>query len=159
MPLTPSQSATLKAAILADPTQAAKIPVGDYQGLVDWLNAVVAPAFILWRTSVPIDDIMRNGMAWDRVDNLSIGKARIWEWMGRLGTLDATKPNIRAGIDATWVGTAPDLAVRATVYTHCKRSATRAEKLLATGTGSDASPAVPGWEGTLQSEIPEILSA
>ena len=49
---------------------------------------------------------------------------------------------IRAGIDATWVGTAADLAVRATVYTHCKRAATRAEKSLAnlTGAGTDAVP-------------------
>jgi hypothetical protein len=88
-------------------------------------------------------------MDWARVDNLSVGKARIWDWLGRLGTFDASKPNVRAGIDAAWGGTAADLAVRASVYTHCKRSATRAEKLLASGTGSDAVPATMGWEGFL----------
>ena len=81
------------------------------------------------------------------VYNLTVGKARIWDWMTKLGTFDASKPNIRAGIDASWVGTAQDLAVRATVYTHCKRDATRGEKLLSTGTGTTASPATMGWEG------------
>ncbi len=76
-----------------------------------WYNVPADPPWIVWRTEVPIDDIMRNGMDWARVDNLSTGKARIWDWMGRLGTLNASKPNIRAGIDATWVGTAADLAV------------------------------------------------
>jgi hypothetical protein len=108
------------------------------------------PEWVVWRTNVPIDDIMRNGMDWARVDNLTAGKARIWDWMGRLGTLDASKPNIRAGIDATWVGTAADLAVRATVYTHCKRPATRGEKVLSTGTGTTASPATMGYEGPLR---------
>jgi hypothetical protein len=69
--------------------------------------------------------------------------------MTRLGTLDASKVNIRAGIDAAWVGTAADLAVRAIVYTHCKRAATRGEKALSTGTGTTASPATMGFEGTL----------
>jgi hypothetical protein len=56
---------------------------------------------------------------------------------------------VRAGIDAAWVGTAADLAVRAAIYVHCKRNATRAEKVLATGTGSDASPGTMTFEGSL----------
>jgi hypothetical protein len=92
---------------------------------------------------------MRNGMDWTRVDNLSVGKARIWDWMTKLGAFDASKVNIRAGIDATWVGTSADLAVRAMVYTHCKRPATLAEKILATGTGTTEVPATMGYEGNL----------
>ena len=52
-------------------------------------------------------------------------------------------------IDAAWVGTANDLAVRASVYVHCKRSASVVEKLLATGTGSDVAPAMMGFEGPI----------
>ena len=70
------------------------------------LNLVVTPDFIVCKTNVAIDEIMRNGMDWARVDNLSVGKARIWEWMTKLNTINAAKPNIRAGIDAAWVGTA-----------------------------------------------------
>lgn len=105
--------------------------------------------WIVWKTSVNIDEIMRNGMDWARVDNLSVGKARIWDWMTRLGTINPSRINVRAGIDAAWVGTAADLAVRAAVYVHCKRQANRLEKLLSSGTGTDATPAVMGFEGTV----------
>lgn len=150
MPLTTQQTAALRAAIDADQTLSAlpNNPDGN-AAVAAILNVTAAPAFIVWRTDVPIDEIMRNGMDWARVDNLSVGKARIWDWLGRLGSFDASRPNIRAGIDACWVGTAADLAVRAAVYTHCKRNATRAEKLFATGTGSDAVPATMTFQGEL----------
>lgn len=148
--LTTAQQATLKAAILADPVLAAYPMTTDgAYAIAAAMNLAASPAFIVWKTSVNPDEIMRNGMDWTRVDNLSVGKARIWDWMIRLGSFDASKINIRAGIDAVWVGTSADLAVRAMVYTHSKRSATIGEKLLATGTGSDASPAVMGFEGDL----------
>jgi hypothetical protein len=150
MALTTQQTAALRAAIDADQTLSAlpNNPDGN-AAVAAILNVTAAPAFIVWRTDVPIDEIMRNGMDWARVDNLSVGKARIWDWLGRLGSFDASRPNIRAGIDACWVGTAADLAVRAAVYTHCKRNATRAEKLFATGTGSDAVPATMTFQGEL----------
>lgn len=150
MPLTNEQKTTLKAAIDADPALSAfpNTPDGAFE-IVAALDVAASPDFVVWKTAVKPDEILRNGMDWTRVDNLSVGKSRIWEWMTRLGTFNPSKANIRAGIDATWVGTAADLAVRATVYTHCKRLATRAEKLFATGTGSDASPATMGFEGRL----------
>jgi hypothetical protein len=159
--LTTEQLATLKAAILADPVLAA-LPAGSdgAYAVAEALNRPASPDFIVWKTNVSVDEIMRNGMAWDRVDNLTVGKARIWDWMTRLGTFDASKTNIRAGIDAAWVGTAADLAVRATVYTHCKRLATRAEKLFATGgSGTDAAPATMDFEGALHySEVERARS-
>ena len=106
-------------------------------------------SFVVWKTSVNIDEIMRNGIAWDRVDNLSVGKACVWDWMSRLGSFDCSRANIRAGIDATWVGTAADLAVRATVYTHCKRLATRVERLFATGKGTTNDPGLLVLEGAI----------
>ncbi len=151
--MTPQQLSTLKAAILANP-ELASLPMTSGGALIiaEAFNAVTNPAFIVWKTSVSIDEIMRNGMDWARVDNLSVGKARIWDWLGRLGSFDASKPNVRAGIDATWVGTSADLAVRASIYVHCKRTATEAEKLFATGTGSGASPAVLTFEGVLSAD-------
>lgn len=148
--MTPSQLQTLKAYILADPVLSA-FPMnsdGSY-AIADLLNKPSEPAFIVWKTDVSIDEIMRNGMDWARVDNLSVGKARIWDWLGRLGVINASKTNVRAGIDAAWVGTAADLAVRAAIYAHCKRSATVLEKLFATGAGSDASPATMVVEGAI----------
>ena len=148
--LTTEQNALLKAAILADPVLSA-LPVNADSAfeIAAQFNQVANPAFVVWRTDVRADEIMRNGMDWARVDNLSVGKARIWEWMTRLGTINASKANIRAGIDAAWVGTVVDVAVTTMIYTHCKRNATRAEKVLATGTGTGAVPATLGFEGQL----------
>jgi hypothetical protein len=154
--MTPEQIATLKALVLADPVAAAlAADPPDDQGLANWLNTPTST--IVWKTAVQIDDIMRNGIAWDRVDNLTVGKARIWDWMTRLGSIDPSKANIRAGIDATWVGTAADLNVRAAVYTHCKRAATRAERAFATGTGTDAVPAVLTFEGQIDAALASTI--
>jgi hypothetical protein len=92
---------------------------------------------------------MQNGFDWVRVDNLSVGKARIWEWLfdNQSATFNPSKANVRAGIDECWKGTAADLAVRAAIYVHCKRPATRAEELYAVGSGTDASPSLMAFEG------------
>lgn len=148
--LTTEQLVALKADIEAD--QVLSVLANTLSAateIADIYNQPTDPAFIVWKTSVDPEEIMRNGMDWTRVDNLSVGKSRIWDWMTKLGTFDASKVNIRAGIDATWVGTAADLAVRAMVYTHCKRVATRVEKLYATGTGTIEVPATMTLEGAI----------
>ncbi len=149
MSLTPEQKVTLKSHILATPALEAIYTNGDLTGLEAALNADAAPAFVVWKTSVTWDEIMLNGMDWARVDNLSVGKARIWDWMFQNSSrsMNPSKANIQAGINAVWVGTAADIAVRDSVYTHCKRNATVTEKLFATGTGNVASPAIMAFEG------------
>lgn len=148
--MTPAQLTILRDLIAADPVLSAYPQTSDGAWEVAAaLNLPASPEFVVWKTDLPIDEIMRNGMDWTRVDNLSTGKARIWDWMTRLGSINPSRANIRAGIEAAWVGTAADLAVRATIYTHCKRPASRAEKALATGTGTTASPATMGWEGAV----------
>lgn len=154
--LSTTQMQALRTLCLADQTCAPMAAAANDEGLASWFNATEA-SWIVWRTSVPVDDIMRNGMDWARVDNLSVGKARIWDWMGRLGVLDCSKANVRAGIDATWVGTAADLAVRATIYGHCKRLATRAERALSTGTGSNADPATMTFEGQITPQVASLI--
>lgn len=142
--MTPEQLQTLKAAILADQTLSREPMNSDgAYAIAAALNRPAEPAFIVWRTSVSQDEIMQNGFDWTRVDNLSVGPARVWEWMfqNEQRAINPSKVNVRAGIDAVWKGTAADLAVRAAVYVHCKRAATRFEQLFATGTGSSAAPA------------------
>lgn len=140
--LTSTQLATLKAAINADPVLAAfpNNPDGAF-AIKDLLNLPASPAWTVWRTSVTRKEILQNGFDWTRLDNLSVGKARIWSDIFVEGALNPSKANVRSGIEAVWVGTAADLAVRAAVYVHCKKVATRAQKLFSTGTGSDATPA------------------
>ncbi len=146
--LNTTQLQTLKAYIAADPVLS-QIPEGsdgDFN-IAAALNQTATPSVVVWKSTVSADEIMRGGIDWTRVDNLSVGKARIWDWMTRLGSFDPSKASIRSGIDATWVGTAADLAVRATVYALCKRNASVFEKIFATGAGTDASPAVMAVEG------------
>ena len=151
--LTTEQQAIFKAALLAetDDELVGYRTNGQTPLIAKWYNTASAPGYIVWRSSVSQDEIMQNGFDWTRVDNLSVGKSRIWEWMfnnqGR--EFNPSKPNVRAGIDATWVGTAADLAVRTSVYIHCKREATRIEKMFAVGSGTDNSPSTMMFEGEL----------
>lgn len=150
--LTEAQKTALAADVAADPAFA-NLPHnsdGAYAVAAAY-NLPASPEFIVWRTSVSQDEIMQNGFDWVRVDNLSVGKARIWEWLfaNQSRVMNPSKINVRAGIDETWKGTAADLAVRAAVYAHCTRAATRLEKLFATGTGTVASPGTMAHEGGL----------
>lgn len=150
--LTTQQQTALRNDILADPALSALPPSPDNAfAIADAYNLAASPEWVVWRSSVTQDEIMQNGFDWTRVDNLSVGKARIWAWMfdNESHSCNPSKPNVRAGIDATWVGTAQDLAQRAAVYVHCKRASTRIEKLLSTGTGTTNSPATMGYEGTV----------
>jgi hypothetical protein len=141
--LTPQQLATLKTAIDADPVLAAKPLNSDgYFEIAQALNTELAsPDFWVWKSLVSQDEIMQNGFDWVRVDNLSVGKARIWEWMfdNAGATINPSKANVRAGIAEVWKGTAADNAVRQAVFNHCQRLATRAQKLFATGPGTTTS--------------------
>lgn len=161
--LTNAQLLTLMAAILneTNPTFVGYRNANDKPSIAAWFNDPTTPAWVVWRTSVSRRSIMANpAFDWTRVDNLSVGKARIWDQMFSIGDIDASQANIRAGIDATWVGTAADLAVRAAVYVQCKRPATKFEKLYTTGTGTDASPATLVIEGNLTSDhVGEALEA
>jgi hypothetical protein len=150
--LTPAQLQTLKAYIDADPTLSAQPLNSDGAFFIAAeLNKEANPAFVVWRTNVPLEEITSNGFTWTLVDALNVGSARIWEWMfdNEARSINPSKANIRQGIADVWSGTAGKLAVQAAVLVHCKRNANRAEKLFATGTGSDVSPATMAFEGSL----------
>jgi len=156
--LTTEQQAIVKADILADGVLNAFPANSDGAwGIAALYNFAADPEWIVWKTNVDPDEIMRNGMDWTRVDNLSVGKARVWDWMTKLGTFDASRLNIRAGIEEVWQGSPGDLVVREVVYTHSKRAATRIETLLATGTGTNESPATMSFEGAISYQ--DVMSA
>ena len=152
--LTPAQNATIKAAILADPTLNAQPNNSDGAfAIAAALNQNAVPDFFVWRTSVTPIEIMQNGFDWTRIDNLTVGKARIWEFMMSTGVVNPSLANVRSGINATFTSGA-DAATRQAAFNHCQRLATRAEKLLATGLGTTTTdqgvgPAVMGFEGYL----------
>lgn len=146
--LTSVQQTTLKNDITADPVLLAlaqqNTAIG-YQQIADAYNSVANPNFFVWKSIVTQDEIMQNGFDWVRVDNLAVGKARIWEWMfsNEARAVNPSKANVRAGIAEVWKGTAADNAVRQVVFNHCQRLATRLEKLFASG-GTGATTSVDG---------------
>lgn len=152
MPLTPQQLATLKADILADPALAGQPNNSDgHFAIRAAYLQVVSPTFYVWRSAVTTAKIMQNGFDWTRVDNLTVGKARIWEWMVQTTTLNPSQANVRAGILAVF-GTAGDLGMRNAIFGHCQRAANRGEKLFASGAGTSTTdqgvgPATMAVEG------------
>lgn len=154
MGLNAQQLAAIKAGINADAELAAFPNNSDGAfSVAALLNQTASPAFYIWRDNVPVNEIMTNGFDWTRVDNLTIGKARIWDWMMQTNAINPSLANVRAGILAVFA-TAGDLATRLAIFGHCQRAATRAEKLLATGPGTTTSeqgvgPATSSFYGNL----------
>ena len=143
-PLTSGQLQTLKTLVQADPIATALANAADDVGLAAWLNTGDA-TYTVWRTDVTIDEC-NAVIVWTEVDGLTAGKARIWEWMKSLAVLNTSRANIRQGIlDAFASATATRTALTALA----KRLASRAEKALASGTGTNASPATLIWEGQI----------
>lgn len=153
--LTPSQLTTLKAAILADPVLSAKPNNSDgWFDTAALLNQVATPNYFVWKTSVSVSEIILNGFDWTRVDNLTVGKARIWEWMTQIGTINPSQANVRSGINACFSVQGADAANRQAIYDHSNRLATRAEKLFASGSGTTPTdqgigPSTMTFEGNL----------
>lgn len=98
------------------------------------LNTITIPSYFVWMSKVTRPDVQAAaGFDWTRIDNLSVGKARIWDWM--FNSVDSMHPwrgNYRTGINAVWLGTQADLDVRAAVIGACQRTVTNLEKLFVT---------------------------
>jgi len=153
MALTPEQNAVLKTNVEADPAFNGLPQNSDGAfAVAAAYNAVANPQFIVWRTYVPVDEIVNNGFTWTAVDSLTNGKARIWEWMREAGFINPSKANVRQGLQDAFGATQPNITP------HLKRPATRIEALLATGTGTTGSPGTMTFEGTLSySDVQEAM--
>lgn len=151
--LTQAQLATLKAAIVADNTLNSQPNNSDgNENISVALDALASPDYYVWRTSVLTQDLFSDpAFDWTRVDNLSVGKARIVEWLQMAGTLNPSQANVRAGFSAAF-SAAGDVATLAAILGACKRKATKGEKIFATGNGIIANPSVMAVEGTLSAQ-------
>lgn len=151
--MTPEQLATLNAHIDAssDLNAHPNTPDGNV-AVAALLNATASPDFWVWRREVDPADYLA-ALDWTEVDNIAAAKARIWEWLTGNGTrpIHPTSANERAGIlQAFTQAAAPN--TRAALIVLGRRQATRIEKLLATGTGSTASPASLGFESPVSGD-------
>lgn len=147
MSLTTAQQQAIKAYIANDPTLNAQPNNNTGNGdIANALNAEASPAFYVWLTAYTPELKARaidNGIT--QVDNLTASKrdTLLW-WASR--THDASKPATQSAM-SDLCGSQNTL--KAALIDGAKRKARVVEKILATGTGSLASPATAGFEGTL----------
>lgn len=147
--LTPEQLALLKADILADPILAAWAATGMMaQKIAAEYNLPASPAWTVWRSSVtPVEwraAIIGGGGA-HQLDALTASKRESLLWAVS-DTLAPSALAVRTALD-DFCGS--QNALKGAIQAAQKRTALRAEKLLSTGTGSVASPATMGFEGSL----------
>ena len=158
MALTAAQYQALKTFILADPTLSAQPMDGNGNDTIQIaLNAVAAPDFWVWKSFVTDQDIYSQTTAdgtswsWPAFIARSQGERDGWrEMVNMAGGVNPSLANVRQGIADIFSGSTNSApAQRTHLLTIGRRKATVAEKLFATGTGSTATPATMGFEGTI----------
>ena len=139
-----AQITALKAIAAADATAAGYMAAADDIALAAWFNAQTA--FVVWRTAMSTQ-LSRSAiiLGATQLDALTVGKRDSLLWLCS-ETLNPSDANVRAAIDDL-CGTQTTL--KAALQSAQKRTATRAEQALATGTGTTASPGTLTYEGML----------
>ena len=150
MSLTQAQLTTLKADIAADPVLSLVPETADGSATVAAAyNLNANPPFTVWKTNVSITEVGNNIVATDLAGLSTLNSTRLQTVVIlSQGGINASLPDRRAFFDDIFSG-AGGAATRAKLLVLWKQHATRAEKLYATGTGSDASPATMTWEGAI----------
>ena len=148
MALTAAQLTLLKTAIAADPTLNAYPNTADgaFDMARDKLNMVANPAFVVWEdklTPQKYESALIVGAT--QIDGLTPGKRDELFMIGR-NTRDCGDINVRAAIDDA---TGTQNTLKAALVAATKRNALLIEKILATGSGSTASPATLGFSGSI----------
>lgn len=101
MALTDPQLATLKAAIIADPTAGPMRAAGDTVSLLAWCNgAKTNPATLAWRVNVPIQD-SDEAADYSTYDSIVAGKRDSWSIYLRSARSFA-KTKVRKWITDVW---------------------------------------------------------
>lgn len=159
--LTNAQLLALKAVIQADSTLNGKPDNNDGNAeIADALDVDASPDFWIWRTAVSEAEYTQttsvDGTTFNWTGSGFIGRTAgeltAWrELFGMTGSINPSLSNVRQAIaDILSGAVAPAPANRTHMLTISRQKASRAEKALAVGTGSTASPATFGFrEGKL----------
>ena len=160
--LTASQKTTLKNFILADPVLSLlPLNTDSYFTMALALNATASPDYWVWKSSLRKHDLTDQasdvgtvfdwGTAAGNFISRSQGERDCWAqvWNSSL-TVNPSAQNVRDAFANIFSGSGAGAVNNRNHFTAlARRKATIAEKLLASGTGSTASPATSGFEGTL----------
>lgn len=151
MALTIAQKLVLKAAIAAetDPAFVTARNVSDDSAMAAFYNAQATPAYIVWKSLISVGATGQAFVGTEWAGMTSANHTRLQTVAQYLAAgYDPSKADIRAMFNDIWSG-AGGTATRAALLALWKRTATRGEKLFATGTGTDATPATLTFEGTI----------
>lgn len=153
----PAQLATLRTLVLAEPSLATARQTGDDQAIAAWLNGNASPDFWVYKTNVSNDEIgdAMNGTEVAGLSSLNMQRLQLLAAYSG-GSQNPSRADRRAAFDASFSG-AGGATTRAALAVLWRRLTTRAEKALATGTGSTGSPALMGWEGTITAEQASLM--
>lgn len=149
--MTPAQLQTLKTFINQTPAwQALPLTQSSAQTVATALNLAAAPSFTVWKSNV---SLVATGLAFNGAEFATVTSAN----HTRMQTIAQYYPSgynaASADVRAMWndIMSAKTLTLAA-LLALWKRFATVAEKLFATGTGSDPSPATLVFEGVLSAD-------
>ena len=159
MSLSPAQNVIVKANTLAslDMNTLPNNADGDYE-IARLYNLPATGTWIVWLTDSTAADI---GNAWvgtdiDGMSALNMQRLQLMLASSPSGVFDMSRADRRAGFENPF-GASASNASRVAMRAAWKRQATRLEKLLSTGTGSDATPATMGFVGAVSPQ--EITNA
>lgn len=151
--MTPEQRLTFKADILAnsDSNVQAWRAAYDAGPIADWYNTLTSsPAFIVWKSIVSVQDIIA-ATSFSGTGGFiarSAGERDAYLALTARDSLNPSLSNIRTAFADIFSGSGQGaIDTRNAFLSISKRTATRLERLFATGTGSDASPANMTFEG------------
>lgn len=157
MTLTASQQATLKAHILATPILNAFPNNSDGAfAIAALLNIKASPDFTVWKTFVALETIGDNfdGSELSSLTTAESNRLQTFALYSQMG-INPSDADRRFLFDDVFSG-AGGATTRASLLTLWKRFATEIEKLFATGTGSDISPATMVFEGIISFQDVQI---
>jgi hypothetical protein len=154
--MTPEQLAIVKADILATPALLVLYNAGDRAGLADAYNAPSNPAFVIYLTLLESDKIgpVLNYVAVSNLSTINRDRATTFLFLNPVAFSPAA--DIEAYWDTTFAGTlgGEGANTRAKLKALWRRVLTRAERLFATGTGTDAAPGKAGsFEGIVTPDL------
>jgi hypothetical protein len=148
--LTPAQLATVKANILASPDLSSQPAGPDGAVAIQKLyNLPSSPAFIVYKTLVALNDV---GQAFNGTElaGLTTGNTSRLQAIAAflLNGVNPSRADTRQFFADVFSG-AGGTVTRANLDALWRRTATRFERLLATGTGTTVSPGFLTWEGPI----------
>ena len=164
MALTPARMTALKAHIIAntDPFVVTALAEGGHAGIAEWYSGIASPSFTVWRSTVGSNEII-NSITFSGAGGFiarTAGERETFLMLLARGSIEPWRANIRQAFSDIFSGAgtgAPE--TRTALLAVSKRLANNIEKLFATGTGSDASPATLTYEGPIYySDISEALA-